>query len=144
VEEVQAEAGRLMEIIIDRPPIYDRAAKVFPLQGREIFAWEDKIYNPGGFVIPEWLKAHELVHSRQQMDDTGHFSAEAWWDRYLVDTEFRFQEELEAHVAEFRSYKQHNRDRNKQLQYKRVVAKKLAAPLYGSMITAFDAMRRIT
>ena len=142
VEEVEAE-GSMMEVIIDRPPIYDKAAKVFPLQGREIFAWEDKIYNPGGFKIPTWLIAHEYIHSKQQMDDTGHWNAEAWWDRYLVDMEFRFQEELEAHQAEYREFCEHNRDRNKRLQYKRVVAKKLAAPLYGNMITAFDAMRKI-
>ena len=142
MEEIP-QAAVVMEIIIDRPPIYDRAAKVFPLQGREIFAWGDKIYNPGGFVIPEWLVAHEQVHANQHMDDSGHFNPEAWWERYLVDVEFRFQEELEAHRAEYRSYCQHNRDRNKQAAYKRIVAKKLAAPLYGSMITSFDAMRKI-
>ena len=143
VEEVQ-EAAVVMEIIIDKPPIYEEAAKVFPLQGREIFAWGDKIYNPGGFDIPAWLVAHEKVHANQHMDDTGHFNPEAWWARYLVDVEFRFQEELEAHRAEYRSYCQFNLDRNKQAAYKRTVAKKLAAPLYGNMITVFDAVRRIT
>lgn len=142
MEEIP-QTAKLMEIIIDRPPIYDRAAKVFPLQGREIFAWGDKIYNPGGFVIPAWLMAHEKVHANQQMNDDGHFGTEAWWEQYLVDVEFRFQEELEAHRAEYRVYCQHNKDRNKKLQYKRAVAKKLAAPLYGNMITAFDAMRKL-
>jgi hypothetical protein len=132
-----------MEIVIDRPPIYDRAAKVFPLKGREIFAWEDKIYNPGGFKIPSWLIAHEYIHSKQQRDAEGNFDAEAWWDRYLVDMEFRFLQELEAHQAEYTEYCERNRDGNQRLQYKRLVARKLAAPLYGNMITAFDAMRRI-
>jgi hypothetical protein len=130
-----------MEIIVDRPPIYDQAAKVFPLQGREIFAWGDKIYNPGGYVIPQWLIAHEQVHKGQQED---HGSPETWWAQYLVDVEFRFQEELDAHRAEFRSFCQHNKDRNKQAMYKRTVAKKLAAPLYGNMITVFDAVRKIS
>ena len=128
-----------MEIIIDRPPIYDRAAKIFPLQGREIFAYGDRIYNPGGFDIPAWLVAHEEVHQLQQAGDP-----EAWWEQYLVDAEFQFNMELAAHQREYRSYCEHNKDRNKRLQYKRLVAKKLAAPLYGNMITTFDAMRKIT
>jgi hypothetical protein len=132
-----------MEIVIDRPPIYDEAAKVFPLQGREIFAWGDKIYNPGGFNIPPWLVAHETVHAVQQLDETGEYDPESWWARYLVDIEFRFQQELEAHQEEYTSFCLNNKDRNKRLQYKRLVARKLAAPLYGNMITAFDAMRRI-
>lgn len=129
-----------MEIIIDKPPIYDEAAKVFPLQGREIFAWGDKIYNPGGFTIPAWLVAHEEIHSMQHLET----SPEAWWERYLVDIEFRFNEELEAHVAEYRAYRMYNKDRNKVAAYKRIVAKKLSAPLYGNMITVSDAMKRIT
>lgn len=128
-----------MEIIVDRPPIYDRAAKVFPLQGREIFAYGDKIYNPGGFDVPAWLVAHEEVHSLQQAGDP-----EGWWEQYLVDGEFRFHMELAAHQREYRSYCEHNRDRNKRLHYRRLVAKKLSAPLYGNMISRFDAMRRIT
>ena len=127
-----------MQIVNERPPIWDRAAEVFPLQGREIFAWGDTIYNPGGFDIPVWLVEHEKVHQLQQAGDP-----EAWWEQYLVDTEFRFHMELAAHQREYRSYCENNKDRNKRLQYKRVVAKKLSAPLYGNMITAFDAMRRI-
>lgn len=129
-----------MEIVIDRPPIYDRAAKVFPLQGREIFAWGDKIYNPGGFDVPAWLVAHEEVHSLQQVEAG---SPQAWWDQYLVDVEYRFQQELAAHQREYRSYCEHNADRNKRARYRSVVAKKLSAPLYGNMITRFDAMRRV-
>lgn len=138
MEEIP-QAAELMEIVIDRPPIYDRAAKVFPLEGREIFAYGDKIYNPGGFVVPAWLIAHEEVHQLQQAGEP-----EAWWDQYLVDTEFRFHMELAAHRREYQSYCEHHRDRNNRLQYKRLVAKKLSAPLYGNMITRFDAMRSLT
>ncbi len=138
MEEIP-QAAELMEIVIDRPPIYDRAAKVFPLEGREIFAYGDKIYNPGGFVVPAWLVAHEEVHQLQQAGEP-----EAWWDQYLVDAEFRFHMELAAHRREYESYCEHNKDRNKRLQYKRIVAKKLSAPLYGNMITRFDAMRSLT
>ena len=128
----------VMEIIIDRPPIYEAAAKVFPLTGREIYAYGDKIYNPAGFDIPAWLIAHEEVHQLQQAGDP-----ESWWEDYLKDIEYRFCMELAAHQREYRSYCEHNKDRNKRAAYKRIVAKKLAAPLYGNMITVFDAMRRI-
>lgn len=129
-----------MQIIVDKPPIYARAAEVFPLEGREIFAWGDKIYNPGGFTIPDWLIAHEEVHEKQQAEAGG---PEAWWEIYLVDDEFRFNMELDAHLMEFKVYCQGNKDRNKQAMYRRIVARKLAAPLYGSMITVQDALRRL-
>ena len=125
-----------MEIIIDRPPIYDEAAKIFPLEGREIFAYGNKIYNPGGFDIPGWLVAHEMVHEEQQDGDP-----EGWWDHYLAEPEFRLDQELAAHIAEYQSYCKHNRDRNKQVHYRMVVARKLAAPLYGGLITKGEALR---
>ena len=127
-----------MKIVNEKPPIWARAAEVFPLEGREIFAWDDTIYNPGGFTIPDWLIAHEEVHQGQQAGDP-----EAWWEIYLVDAEFRFEQELAAHQMEYKVYCRGNRDRNKRLQYRRIVARKLAAPLYGSMITFADAMRRL-
>jgi hypothetical protein len=127
-----------MRIVVDYPPIYDRIAKAFPLRGREIFAFSDTIYNPGGYDIPLWLVAHEEVHQKQQGDD-----AEGWWDRYLVDTEFRYEMEFEAHQQEYRSYCKHVKDRNARVKYLNLVAGKLAAPLYGSVVSVREAKRRI-
>ncbi len=127
-----------MQIMIDTPPIYDRAAAVFPLTGNEIFAWDDIIYNPSGKDIPVWLVDHENVHKRQQAGEP-----EEWWDRYLVDEEFRYQMELEAHRVEYLSFCHHNKDRNKQSRYLAMISRRLAAPMYGNMITASEARKAI-
>jgi hypothetical protein len=136
VEEV---ARWWMKIVNGYPPIYDRARDVFPLSGREIFAWGDTIYNPGHCDIPPWLIDHERMHQKQQGDDV-----EGWWGRYLDDPEFRFKMELEAHQREYRSYCAHVKDRNAHGRYLIVVARKLAAPLYGGLLSISEAKRRIT
>jgi hypothetical protein len=127
-----------VQIVNERPPIWDRAAEVFPLSGNEIFAFGDTIFNPGGWDIPVWLVEHEKVHQRQQDGDP-----EAWWDRYLIDEQFRFDMELEAHQREYRVYCANVKDRNAQVRYLTTVARKLAAPLYGSMVSVSEAKRRI-
>ena len=127
-----------MKIVNSTPPNIDQIKEKFPLSGNEIFAFGDIIFNPGGFDIPAWLVAHEEVHQKQQGDDV-----EGWWGRYLVDAEFRYQMEFEAHLREYKSYCYHVKDRNAQTRYLTTVARKLAAPLYGNMVSVSEAKRRI-
>jgi hypothetical protein len=127
-----------MKLVNDFPPNMEELKKTFLLSGREIFAYGDTVYNPGGFDIPAWLMAHEEVHQKQQGDNV-----EGWWARYLIDVEFRYQMELEAHQREYESYCYHNKDRNAQTRYRSHVAKKLAAPLYGSMVSVSEAKRAL-
>ncbi len=132
----------MTEIVIDKPPIYEEAAAVFPLNGREIFAWgdTDTIYNPGGHNIPEYLIEHEKEHFRQHRDYGGSMP---WWARYLVDAEFRYEQELEAHQREYRAFCAMYKDRNKRALYLMRIAKRLTSPLYGSVGTAKEARRAI-
>lgn len=129
-----------MKIVVGKPPIYDRAATVFPLSGREVFAFGDTIYNPDGMFIPEWIVDHEKVHGLQQ---SGFESPDAWWDLYLIDAQFRYTQELAAHREEYRSYCRHNKDRNARARYLDLVARKLAAPLYGSVVSFPEAKKEI-
>lgn len=129
-----------MRIVNEKSPVHDRAAEVFPLSGREIFAYGDTIYNPSGCDVPPWLVAHEEVHSRQQEE---YGSVEEWWDRYLIDAQFRLDMETEAHQKEYRVYCYHNKDRNDRVRYLTIVARKLAAPLYAYELALPDAKRRI-
>lgn len=128
------------------PPNIDAIRKVFPLSGGEIFAWNLKeefggiIFNPQGFDVPAWLVAHEKVHFRQQ---ARHRSTEDWWAQYLVDTEWRLEQELEAHQVEYRSFCRSHLDRNVRTRFLRLLAQRLSAPMYGSIITAQDAIKRI-
>lgn len=126
------------EIRHEYPPIYERAKEVFPLKGGEIFAWNGIIYAPGVGRLPPWLIDHELCHFAQQDGDP-----EGWWERYFVDPEWRYQQELEAHQEEYRSYCKHNRDRNKQFRYLRMIAKRLTSPMYGGVGSFAQAMKSI-
>jgi hypothetical protein len=127
-------------IVIDRPPIYDKIAALFPIEGKSVlFAWGEQIYNPEGIVIPKELIAHELIHGERQGSDEANIMA--WWEKYLVDPQFRFNEELPAHRAEYLALvKRHSNKRHMYLQY---VAEKLAAPLYGNLVSIVQAKEAI-
>ena len=129
----------------ERPPNYEAILAVFPGAAGEgiVFAYGD-IYNPSGLKLPPELIAHEKVHCERQIE----MGVEAWWDCYLVDGAFRFNEELLAHIAEYKSimskynYKDHaiGRVRQRAIEH---VARKLAAPLYDRMVTVHQAITAI-
>jgi hypothetical protein len=118
-----------MKVKIKRglPPNYDRLAKHFPMRGGEIFTYGNKIYTPAR--LSKSLLAHEKIHVKQQLK----MGVEAWWDKYILDEEFRFQQELEAHKAEFMMGGN-----------LKVIAERLASPLYGNLTTVRIAMELIT
>lgn len=126
-----------MEIVNAYPPAYEAIAATFDLRGiKPIFAWGDKIFNPHGITIGPELLAHERVHGeRQKLDPAG---PSGWWQRYLQDAEFRFDEELLAHRAEYRAYCARV-TRNQRHVALRHIAQRLSSRLYGSMIALHDA-----
>jgi hypothetical protein len=126
-------------IIIDRPPNFEQIKVAFPRAENPgvVFAYGDRIYNPSGNVIPPALIAHEEVHLNRQRDAGPIY----WWDRYLTDSEFRYTEELLAHVAEFKH--QRGSDRNASARLLLSTALRLVAPLYNYVPprTLGDAMK---
>jgi hypothetical protein len=68
----------------------------------------------------------------------------AWWDRYLVDTDFRLEQELEAHRVEYRTFCSRNKDRNLRAKYLHATSSRLASPMYGKLLTTKEAARKIT
>jgi hypothetical protein len=127
-----------MEVRYEKPPIWDRAQKAFDLQGGEIFAWGNIIYVPGGGALPIWLIAHEKVHREQQGDDV-----EGWWDLYLDDPEFRLDQEMEAHIMEYRVFCLKHKWPPDRRAYLEDIGERLASPMYGCDITKEDAMAKI-
>jgi hypothetical protein len=127
-----------MVIINGKPPIYDRAAKVFPLEGHEIFCWGNKIYNPAGDYISPELMAHERVHCLQQGNDI-----DGWWENYFEDKSFRLEQEMEAHKVEYRTFCLRHKDRNSRAAYLLAISQRLASPMYGKLLTVQQAAMRI-
>lgn len=127
-----------MKIVVDFPPNIGDIVATFPLSGNEIFTWGETIYSPSTEKLPIELIAHENVHCKQQGEEI-----QAWWDRYLIDPEFRFRQELEAHIVEYRVYCNNQPNRNMRRVYLREVSKRLASPMYGNMVTFEKAKRMI-
>jgi len=126
-------------IIIGHPPIFDRILAVFPNADKPgvLFAFDGCVYNPSGIVVPPALIAHEEVHLKRQRDlgpnphsTTKRSGPDLWWDNYLHDSEFRYNEELLAHVAEFKAQRVTS-DRNFGARLLMHTALRLVAPLYN-------------
>jgi hypothetical protein len=115
-------------IVFERPPNFELILSAFPEADKPgvIFAYGDHIYNPSGANIPPALLAHEAVHQRDQLD----MGVEKWWEKYLIDTEFRYSAELYAHVAEYRAQAP-KLDRNARAKLLMSTASRLSAPLYN-------------
>jgi hypothetical protein len=129
-------------IIIARPPNFDRILQAFPDADKEgvLFAYNDSIFNPSAVVIPHALLAHEGVHLIRQRDGE---TADSWWEKYLTDSEFRYHEELHAHVAEYKVLDAFLMDRNQRARLLQSTAMRLIAPLYQypDYFTMIKAMR---
>ena len=120
------------------PPNIEEIRKVFPLTGEEIFAYGNTIYNPSGITLSPELQAHEEVHAKQQA-----FDPRGWWDRYLIDPQFRLEQELEAHQVEYRTFCRNHKDRNLRNRYLMAIAKRLSGPVYGSIVSQKEARKLI-
>lgn len=131
-----------MKIINERPPIYE-AVLMAGLRfnpERTFFAYHDAIYNPAGIEISEDVKAHEAVHLAQQEEAGG---AEIWWSRYLSEPLFRIDQEADAYATQYAFICSFVGDRNQRVRILLDLARKLAGPMYGSMITVSAAQKMI-
>jgi hypothetical protein len=126
-----------LKIEIANPPNFEKIVAAFPKATGHgvIFAWGDTIYNPSGIEIPPPLLAHEAVHGQRQTENVGSIFrsevVERWWDKYIIDPEFRYYEELPAHAAEFHKIMHMVHDRNQRAKLMMSTAQRLLAPLYN-------------
>lgn len=128
-----------MKIVTARPPNFDQIAAVFKaaLKPGVIFCYGETIFNPSGRPLSPALIIHESVHSHRQNG-----KPDAWWERYLVDADFRFEEELFAHQEEYGAVCK-GLTRNQRRGELRQISRRLAGPLYGCMVTREKCARLI-
>ena len=122
--------GMSAEIIYGQlPPNITAICAAIPEARRPgvIFAYGDKIYVPSGKELEHHLKVHEAIHCIRQRE----LGVEFWWSKYLTDLRFRYQEELVAHAAEYDSRIRGNLNRNQRRAALKMIAQRLASPLYG-------------
>ncbi|MCK5089843.1 MAG: hypothetical protein KAQ88_07675 [Hyphomicrobiaceae bacterium] len=72
--------GMQAEVVNDWSPNIDEIRMVLPVTSRNIFAYDNKIFNPSGVKLGLELHAHEMVHFKQQAA----IGVEAWWTSFLV------------------------------------------------------------
>lgn len=120
------------------PPIFEQANNVFALNKDVIYTYGDTIYNPGGHRLQDHVIAHEEVHMHQQGEDPA-----AWWNRYLEDEEFRFNQELEAYQAQYKFFASKEKDRNNLFRFLNTIAGFLSGDLYSNITSKAEAMRLI-
>jgi hypothetical protein len=124
-----------MIVRLEYPPMIKEIDEAFHVIGKPIiYAWGDTIYNPMKVPMYPQYFGHEAVHGMRQGEDI-----EGWWRRYIADPEFRLNEEIPAHMVEYAVFRDRHKDRNQRSGYMHKVARKLASPLYGSLITYKDA-----
>lgn len=122
------------------PPNYEAICSAFPWVRTTkgiLFAWDLSIFNPDGIALTPSLHAHEEVHSIQQKGNP-----EAWWEKYLTSPEFRYGEEVKAHICEYAKIYSDTPDRGRRRKYLTEIAGRLAGPLYGRL-TTIEAAKRL-
>jgi len=128
-----------MNIVKDYPPNINEIKKKFELRENVVFTYGDILYNPSGAEIPPELERHEETHARQQGNNP-----RAWWDKYLVDSKFRLQQEVEAYRSQYLALKNITKDRNFIFKYAVELAKDLSSSLYGNIVGFNKAYESIT
>jgi hypothetical protein len=127
-------------VLRERPPNFDKIFAAFPGAGSPgvIFAYGGFIFAPGDVAVPPEIVAHERVHLERQG-----YEQDAWWDRYIADPQFRLDEEIVAHRAEYREFARRHGNPTRRTIALQEIAAKLAAPLYGGLISVADARQEI-
>lgn len=125
-----------------RPPNFLQIVKVFPkARGNlTLFAYADTIYVSSNSParIPDFLVAHECVHlERQGWNKEG---AKEWWDKYLTDEDFRYNEEVLGHRAEYERIIRYNTSEKFRIKVLESTTKRLTNPLYKFNVSKEQAM----
>jgi len=129
-----------MKIVIAYPPNYEEICQRFDIRNRKtiIFAYGDKLYNPGGGHIDESLMVHEETHERQQKA----IGIEEWWKRYLADDDFRLSQEVEAYRNQYEHAKKILSRPARRALLKHII-NDLSGKMYGNIISAEEAERLV-
>lgn len=126
-----------MKIVVGNPPNIEEIIKHFPDRPTNtVYCYGDTLYNPDGNQVPEDVVYHEYIHSKQQTDP------EVWWKRYLIDPEFRKNQEVEAYSAQYEYIKKHVGKKVSDIMLNDF-AQNLSDPMYSLGITQSEARQEI-
>lgn len=129
-------------LIKDNPKFFPLLKLFFPNANPEttVVTFGNKVYCKGD--MPPDLWEHEITHCKQQGYNS--ISAMRWWQKYIVDKKFRFEQELEAYRNQYRYAKKHY-SRNEAFKLLRRIAGDLSGPLYNNLVSyqeAYDLIQK--
>lgn len=124
------------------PPNYGEIISRIPAVRKNpyiVFTYGGTIYNPSGTPLDEAFLAHENTHVEEQRV----VGAEAWWERYLDQPEYRLEQELLAYQVQYK-YAVQNYSRADRRRLLAHISKDLSGAMYGKLITRQEASDLIT
>lgn len=129
----------MVNVLSTYPPNYAAILKALPAVKHRpgaVFTYAPHVYYPAGRQLPPHLIKHEETHIAQQGDDPA-----GWWEKYLADPKFRYQQELEAYRVQFRAAEYLNRGNRRVLLAQ--IAADLSSAMYGKIVTKAEALKEI-
>jgi hypothetical protein len=121
-----------MEIVYERPPVWDRATSELGADEDTIFTYGDTMYVPSGRQPDAALIAHEEVHSLQQQSEVTPTPA-IWWEAYFGSNDFRFSQEAPAYKKQYDVFCITHKDRNERARYLAYITNSITGKLYGHL-----------
>lgn len=125
----------------DKPPVWDKLVEQFnPNWERTAVAYGDTIH--AKYDLPKDVDVHERIHLRQQ----GYTKAGAkkWYEKYLKDPTFRYEQELEAYREQYKYLSTTIKDRNELARKAYALATTLSGEMYGALVNRTQALLEIT
>ncbi len=128
-----------IKITNQKPDIYERLHEVFGVEWDNGLIIANKTGIHCKFELPPEKIAHEATHLRQQEN----VDIDEWWNRYILDKDFRLEMEIEACREEVNYIQAAYRDRNRRARMIHQVAVSLSSKMYGNMISYAEAKKAI-
>lgn len=124
-------------VIVNYPPNYKKIEANFQIgDSKPLFAYAPYIYNPFDIFIDPTLYFHEMIHIKQQKDNPSE-----WWDKYILDKDFRLEQELEANRKQLQLFNKVVKDKNERYRFMLNIARSMSSNLYGNMVEYNQAIK---
>lgn len=128
-----------MKIFYVFPPNYEELKRYFPLDLPDyipLFPYGEILYNPHKKEIPPDVMYHEKIHGKQQNNP------DLWWKRYMIDIQFRLDQETEAYAGQYQFIKKTMGSKAAKEGLEEL-SDNLSSPLYKLYITKHQAETKI-
>ena|SRR3990167_2183881 len=129
-----------MKIIKGFPPNIDSIKLALGIYPDTLYCFGDTIYYPEGKEVPDDVQVHEKVHIEQQ---NKYSSPEVWWTKYLLDKEFRLEQELEAYALQYKWVREQYEDHRAHAECLFEISDNLRSPRYKLGISFGQAESKI-